>query len=177
MARHSREGGNPTDWRCAGALSFDVIPAKAGIHFDLRSESQGFRCRCAPAGNFLCWCKESHQRNTFLESEPPQVKRASKRRVERNSVRIRPPQARRMLDNTASDAKASVGFLEAKREITRGDCFANSTHAESLEHSNAFSGDLRTCCTSEAASACAQQSRCGRIRTELCFASPERRRV
>jgi hypothetical protein len=60
-----------TTLRCVG-VSFDVIPAKAGIHLDLRFplafyffEVHSFRCRCAPAGNFLCWCKESHQRNTL----------------------------------------------------------------------------------------------------------------
>ena len=27
-------------------------------------ESQSFHSSCGGAGNFLCWCKESHQRNT-----------------------------------------------------------------------------------------------------------------
>jgi len=36
-------------------------------------ESQSFRCPCGPAGNFLCGCKESHQRNTFENLSIPGI--------------------------------------------------------------------------------------------------------
>ena len=54
-----------------GSRPLLVIPAKAGLQFFLWLFCLFFEQRARasavlrPAGNFLCWCKESHQRNIF----------------------------------------------------------------------------------------------------------------
>jgi len=68
-SEHSRSewpDGHATGVACNPAFSYAVIPAEAGIHFGLASflEVQCFHSPCGRAGNFLCLCKESNQRNT-----------------------------------------------------------------------------------------------------------------
>jgi hypothetical protein len=57
-------------------LAFEVIPAQAGIHFDLVVpfvEVQSFHSPFGRAGYFLCLCKESNQRNTPPVSRLPGI--------------------------------------------------------------------------------------------------------
>ena len=54
-SRHSRESGNP----------FLSCSCCCVWH-----QAQSFRSSCGGAGDFLCWCKESHQRNTFRSEHP-----------------------------------------------------------------------------------------------------------
>jgi len=83
-ARHSGGSRNP-------ALSFDVIPAQAGIHVDFVLEVQGFHSPCGRAGNFsLLVQRKVTKRNTPQVARLPGILPSRFARGLRGSLSARP---------------------------------------------------------------------------------------